>query len=60
MMPFMPMGGMGDGGGMNRRIPPWLVETESVFGGESVPVTPPVIGEIPDEPAGGSGWRPIG
>jgi hypothetical protein len=25
-----------------------------------VPVTPPVIGEIPDEPAGGSGWRPIG
>ena len=37
------MGGMGmDGGG--RRIPPWLVETEDVWG-ESSAVSPTVIGE---------------
>ena len=46
-MPMMPMGGMaGAGGGDlgNRRIPPWLVETEDVWG-ESSTVSPPVIGE---------------
>ncbi|MGL5817488.1 MAG: WXG100 family type VII secretion target [Phycicoccus sp.] len=43
MPPMMPPGGGGEGAGMGRRIPPWLVETEPVFG-ESVPVTPSVIG----------------
>jgi uncharacterized protein YukE len=47
MMPMMPMGGMmggaGDMGGA-RRIPPWLVETEDVWG-ESSSVSPTVIGE---------------
>ncbi|MFL6116345.1 MAG: WXG100 family type VII secretion target [Catenulispora sp.] len=46
MMPMMPMGGMG-GAGMgdasNRRIPPWLVETEDVWGASS-PVSPGLIG----------------
>lgn len=57
MMPPMypPMGG-GDGG-MARRPPQWLVETEPVFG-EAVPVTPAVIGELPPEPPVGRGWRP--
>ena len=46
MMPMMPMsgmagGGMGDAG--NRRIPPWLVETEDVWGASS-PVSPGLIG----------------
>jgi uncharacterized protein YukE len=46
MMPMMPMGGMGMGGdmGSGRRIPPWLVETEDVWG-QSAPVAPSVIGE---------------
>jgi hypothetical protein len=46
MMPMMPMGGgmmCGDMGG-GRRIPPWLVETEDVWG-ESSSVAPTVIGE---------------
>ncbi|MBN6041750.1 WXG100 family type VII secretion target [Amycolatopsis sp. 195334CR] len=47
MMPFMPMGmGAGDMGS-GRRIPPWLVETEDVWGESSV-VAPSVIGEEPD------------
>lgn len=39
-------GGMGAGGkgGSSRRIPPWLVETENVWG-ESAMVTPAVIGD---------------
>jgi hypothetical protein len=49
MMPMMPMGGgMGGAGaqGMdgNRRIPPWLTETEDVWG-ESATISPPVIGQ---------------
>ncbi|MDI5982720.1 WXG100 family type VII secretion target, partial [Amycolatopsis magusensis] len=50
MMPMMPMG-MGAGGdmGSGRRIPPWLVETEDVWGESSV-VAPSVIGEEPDAP----------
>ncbi|AXB44102.1 WXG100 family type VII secretion target [Amycolatopsis albispora] len=48
MMPFMPMGmGAGDMGS-GRRIPPWLVETEDVWGESSV-VAPSVIGEEPDD-----------
>jgi len=44
MMPMMPMGmGGGDSGG-GRRIPPWLVETEDVWGEPAV-VTSSVIGE---------------
>ncbi|WP_410599952.1 WXG100 family type VII secretion target [Amycolatopsis sp. lyj-90] len=45
MMPMMPMG-MGAGGdmGSGRRIPPWLVETENVWG-QSSPVAPAVLGE---------------
>ncbi|MGO1052368.1 WXG100 family type VII secretion target [Crossiella sp. CA198] len=48
MMPMMPMGG-GQGGDMGggRRIPPWLVETEDVWGESSV-ITPQVIGEEPE------------
>ncbi|HVV18417.1 MAG TPA: WXG100 family type VII secretion target [Pseudonocardiaceae bacterium] len=55
MMPMMPMSGMagGDMGG-GRRIPPWLVETEDVWG-ESSAVSPTVIGEDPDL-GGGQGW----
>ena len=44
---MMPMGAMGAGAGGDlggRRIPPWLVETEDVWG-ESSAVSPPVIGE---------------
>jgi uncharacterized protein YukE len=48
-MPAMPMGagmmGASDMGG-GRRIPPWLVETEDVWGESSV-VSPTVIGEDP-------------
>jgi hypothetical protein len=46
MMPMMPMGGgmMGGDMGGGRRIPPWLVETEDVWG-ESSSVAPTVIGE---------------
>jgi hypothetical protein len=48
MMPMMPMSGMGGGDmGGGRRVPPWLVETEDVWG-ESSNVTPSVIGEEPD------------
>ncbi|NUP48584.1 MAG: WXG100 family type VII secretion target, partial [Catenulispora sp.] len=46
MMPMMPMSGMagaGMGDGGNRRIPPWLVETEDVWGASS-PVSPGLIG----------------
>jgi hypothetical protein len=50
----MPMSGMGGGDmGGGRRIPPWLVETEDVWG-ESSTVAPTVIGEEPD--LGGQGW----
>jgi len=41
-MPFAPMGGADAAGG--RRIPPWLIETEDVWGEQSL-VTPAVIGE---------------
>ncbi|GAA3434593.1 WXG100 family type VII secretion target [Kutzneria kofuensis] len=45
MMPMMPMNGAGSGDmGGGRRIPPWLVETEDVWG-ESSAVAPSVIGE---------------
>jgi uncharacterized protein YukE len=47
MMPMMPMGGgAGDMGG-GRRIPPWLVETEDVWG-QSAPIAPSVIGADPE------------
>ncbi len=59
MMPMMPMGAgmMGGDMGAGRRIPPWLVETENVWG-ETAPVAPSVIGEEPDASTGlpGSGW----
>jgi uncharacterized protein YukE len=51
MMPMMPMGMMGAGDGGGRRLPPWLVETQDVWG-EATVVTPSVIGE---DPAAG-GW----
>ncbi|TDV54998.1 WXG100 family type VII secretion target [Actinophytocola oryzae] len=44
MMPFMPMAPMGMEGANARRIPPWLTETEDVWGESSV-ITPPVLGE---------------
>ncbi len=49
-MPAMPYGHMGgaDAAGA-RRIPPWLVETEDVWGERSV-VAPAVIGEEPEQP----------
>jgi hypothetical protein len=50
MVPPMPMGMMGgaDGGtGSGRRVPPWLIETEDIWG-EAAIVTAPVIGEGPD------------
>jgi len=54
MAPMMPMGGMmggADGMGGARRIPPWLVETEDVWG-ESAAVTPSVIGDAdPAQPS---------
>jgi uncharacterized protein YukE len=51
-IPAMPFGaaGAGDGPGGGRRIPPWLVETEEVWG-ESAPVVPSVLGEEPADPA---------
>ncbi len=59
MMPMMPMGAgmMGGDMGAGRRIPPWLVETENVWG-ETAPVAPSVIGEEPDAPTGmlGTAW----
>lgn len=53
MMPMMPMTGAGEGAGGGRKAP-WLLEREPVFGGESVPVIPPVIGgqEPPETPRG--------
>ncbi|MEH1017362.1 WXG100 family type VII secretion target [Micromonospora sp. CPCC 206060] len=54
-MPFAPMGA-GDAAG-GRRIPPWLVETEDVWGEQSV-VTPAVIGEEPESNQPGTqSWR---
>lgn len=51
MVPMMPMGGMmGADMGGGRRVPPWLVETEDVWG-ESSAVAPTVIGEDPNQ-----GW----
>ncbi|MGL5826105.1 MAG: WXG100 family type VII secretion target [Nocardioides sp.] len=61
----MPMGGMGmmpppmmppggDGGGGRARPFPSLIEREEVFGGNTVAVTPPVIGGPPDGVTGGS------
>lgn len=48
MMPFMPMApGAGDMAGA-RRIPPWLMETEEVWG-QSATITPSVVGEDPPE-----------
>lgn len=54
MMPMMPMTGGADGGVGSGRKAPWLLEREPVFGGESVPVIPPVIGgaEPPESPRG--------
>jgi uncharacterized protein YukE len=54
MMPMMPMHPMNHGGdsAAARRVPPWLVETENVWG-ESAAIIPSVIGEEPstdDEP----------
>jgi hypothetical protein len=46
MMPFMPFAPMGMEGANARRIPPWLTETEDVWG-ESAIITPPVLGEDP-------------
>jgi uncharacterized protein YukE len=49
MMPFMPFApGAGDMAGA-RRIPPWLMETEEVWG-QSATITPPVVGEDPPDP----------
>jgi hypothetical protein len=48
MMPMMPFAPMGAGGASARRIPPWLTETEDVWG-ESAVITPPVLGEAPPE-----------
>ncbi|MDP9794063.1 uncharacterized protein YukE [Catenuloplanes nepalensis] len=45
MIPPM-MGGAPDAGGMGRRVPPWLVDTQDVWGETSV-VTAAVIGEEP-------------
>ncbi|MDR7275560.1 hypothetical protein [Catenuloplanes atrovinosus] len=44
MMPGAMMGGAPDGGGMGRRVPPWLVDTQDVWGETSV-ITSAVIGE---------------
>lgn len=58
--PMMPPMAGGEGA-RSGRIPAWLVETEpGVFGDDSVPVTPAVIGELPEEAPGGRSWRPIG
>jgi hypothetical protein len=48
MMPMMPMHPMNQGGdsAAARRVPPWLVETENVWG-ESAAIIPSVIGEEP-------------
>jgi uncharacterized protein YukE len=48
MMPMMPMGsgmaGAGMGTGGSRRIPPWLIEHEDVWG-TSIPAAPGLIGD---------------
>jgi hypothetical protein len=44
----MGMAGAADGAGTGRRVPPWLVETEDVWG-ESTPVAPAVLGEDPTD-----------
>ena len=59
MVPPMPMGMMGGadaapGGG--RRIPPWLVETEDIWG-ESTVVAPSVIGEEAEPGPLNPPWR---
>ncbi|MFC6018593.1 WXG100 family type VII secretion target [Plantactinospora solaniradicis] len=48
MMPFMPFAPTGGDMGGSRRTPPWLTETEDVWG-ESVIITPPVLGEDPPD-----------
>jgi len=56
MMPMMPMTpGAGDMAGA-RRIPPWLMETEEVWG-QSSTITPSVVGEDPPEPNPPSEYR---
>lgn len=47
-MPFMPFAPMGANGANARRVPPWLTETEDVWG-ESAVITPPVLGEDPPQ-----------
>ncbi|MCP2259308.1 PPE family protein [Streptoalloteichus tenebrarius] len=47
MMPLMPFGGAAGDAGSGRRVPPWLTETEEVWG-ESAAITPSVIGEAPE------------
>jgi hypothetical protein len=47
-MPFMPFAPMGANGANARRVPPWLTETEDVWGESSV-ITPPVLGEDPPQ-----------
>ncbi|GAB2952859.1 WXG100 family type VII secretion target [Micromonospora polyrhachis] len=54
-MPFAPMGA-GDAAG-GRRIPPWLIETEDVWGEQSL-VTPAVIGEDLDPTQHANNQRP--
>lgn len=48
MMPFMPFAPTGGDTGGSRRTPPWLTETEDVWG-ESAIITPPVLGEDPPD-----------
>jgi hypothetical protein len=50
MMPMMPMAPGGHDMAGARRIPPWLMETEEVWG-QSATITPPVVGEDPPAPA---------
>ncbi|MBE1485524.1 WXG100 family type VII secretion target [Plantactinospora soyae] len=48
MMPFMPFAPTGGDMGGSRRTPPWLTETEDVWGESSI-ITPPVLGEDPPD-----------
>jgi hypothetical protein len=50
MMPMMPMAPGGHDMAGARRIPPWLMETEEVWG-QSSTITPPVVGEDVPAPA---------
>ncbi|TDP95049.1 WXG100 family type VII secretion target [Labedaea rhizosphaerae] len=50
MMPMMPYAPGGHDMAGARRIPPWLMETEEVWG-QSSTITPPVVGEDPPAPA---------